>query len=217
MMTPRHANVQYSLVPSARTRVTRKVIMNRFHRRYCASRTWAARVEESLLPWGLDGVDLGPAVLEVGPGLGVTTRLLTKRVPSLTALEIDEGFAADLRRQFGDGSVEVVQGDGTAMPFPADRFTGVTCLTMLHHIPTADLQDRLFAEVRRVLRPGGVFAGTDSQPSWMFRLIHLFDTMTCVDPATLGGRLETAGFTDVQVADAPGRVRFRGRKPETRP
>jgi ubiquinone/menaquinone biosynthesis C-methylase UbiE len=33
---------------------------------------------------------------------------------------------------------------------------------MLHHIPTAAQQDQAFAEVARVLRPGGTFAGTDS-------------------------------------------------------
>ena len=186
--------------------------MNRFHRRYCASQKWAARVEESLLPWGLDGVDLGPDVLEVGPGLGVTTRLLAARVPHLTAVEIDEGFVERLRRQLGD-VVDIAQGDGTAMPFSDARFTGVTCFTMLHHIPSADLQDRLFAEAWRVLRPGGVFAGTDSQSSWKFRLIHLFDTMTVVDPATLPDRLGAAGFADIRVTRAPAAVRFAARKP----
>lgn len=192
--------------------------MNRFHRRYCASAKWAARVEHSLLPWGLDGVELGTDPLEVGPGLGVTTALLAERLPKLTALEVDAGFVARLRSRLGDSPVdkpvEIVHGDGTAMPFPAARFTAVTCFTMLHHIPSAALQDRLFTEACRVLRPGGVFAGTDSQPSLRFRLIHLFDTMMCVDPSTLGGRLEAAGFRDVDVAQAPGRVRFHARKPD---
>ncbi len=40
---------------------------------------------------------------------------------------------------------------------------------------SAQLQDQLFAEVNRVLSPGGVFAGSDSRVSAMFRLIHLYD------------------------------------------
>jgi ubiquinone/menaquinone biosynthesis C-methylase UbiE len=185
--------------------------MNAFHRRYCASPDWAKVVEGTLLPWGLDGVELGDDVLEVGPGFGVTTRLLAGRVPRLTALEVDAGFAQRLRDTTG-GTVEVVSGDGAAMPFPDNRFSAVVCFTMLHHVASPAAQDRLFAQACRVLRPGGVFAGTDSQSSWRFRLIHLFDTMVVLDPATLPGRLTAAGLTDVRV-DVKRSVRFRGVKP----
>src|SRR5262245_14154423 len=64
--------------------------MNIYHRRYCASATWARQVEGALLPWALEGVDLGDDVLEVGPGYGATTRLLSGRVTRLRALEVDE-------------------------------------------------------------------------------------------------------------------------------
>ncbi len=186
--------------------------MNAFHRRYCASPDWARHVEQRLLPWALDGVQLGDDVLEIGPGFGVTTRLLAGRVPRLTVLEVDDGYASRLREEFAAGPVEVVSGDGAAMPFPAGRFSAVVCFTMLHHVPSPPLQDRLFAEACRVLRAGGVFAGSDSQPSLRFRLIHLFDTMVVVDAATLPARLATAGFTGPRV-DVDGPVRFRATKP----
>lgn len=187
--------------------------MNRYHRYYCASPKWARRVSGELLPWALRGVDLGDDPLEIGPGLGVTTRLLTQRVPRLTALEIDEGFATDLRREFAgrDGAVEIVSGDGTRMPFPDNRFSAAVCFTMLHHVPSAEAQDRLFAEAYRVLRPGGVFAGSDSQPSLRFRAIHLFDTMVVVDPETLPQRLAAAGFTGVEV-ERRRSLRFKAHK-----
>ena len=185
--------------------------MNAFHRRFCASPDWARFVADRLLPWGLDGVDLGDDVLEIGPGFGVTTRLLAKQVPRLTALEVDSEFAERLRATT-DAGVEVISGDGAAMPFPDNRFSAVVCFTMLHHVPSRALQDRLFAQARRVLRPGGVFAGTDSQPSWRFRLIHLFDTMVVVDPETLPQRLRAAGLSDVRV-DVDRAVRFRAVKP----
>jgi ubiquinone/menaquinone biosynthesis C-methylase UbiE len=184
--------------------------MNAYHRRFCASPDWATFVKETLLPWGLDGVDLGDDVLEIGPGFGVTTRLLAGQVPRLTALEVDDGFAERLRATAD--SVEVVSGDGAAMPFPDNRFSAVVCFTMLHHVPSRALQDRLFAQARRVLRPGGVFAGTDSQSSWRFRLIHLFDTMVVVDPKTLPERLRAAGLSDIRV-DADRALRFRAFKP----
>jgi len=85
----------------------------------------------------------------------------------------------------------------------------VVSLTMLHHVPTAALQDRLLAEARRVLRPGGAFAGFDGVGSFLFRLIHLNDTYTPVNPATFGRRLEAAGFAAVTVERSWGRFRFR--------
>ena len=109
--------------------------------------------------------------------------------------------------------MRVVHGDGAAMPFADGSFSGVVAFTMLHHVPSAALQDRLLAEARRVLRPGGVFAGFDGVDSFHFRLIHLGDTYTPVDPDTFGRRLEAAGFADVTVERGWARFRFRaGRK-----
>jgi SAM-dependent methyltransferase len=184
--------------------------MNAYHRRFCASPDWATFVKETLLPWGLDGVELGDDVLEIGPGFGVTTKLLARQVPRLTALEVDHGYAERLRAT--TDSVEVVSGDGASMPFPDNRFSAVVCFTMLHHVPSRALQDRLFAQACRVLRPGGVFAGTDSRLSWRFRLIHLFDTMVVVDPNTLPDRLRAAGLSEIRV-DADQALRFRAVKP----
>src|SRR5689334_6352754 len=163
--------------------------MNRLHMWYCRSARWSRTVENALLPWALDGLDLGDTVLELGPGPGVTTRLLAARAPALTAVELDENLAARLR---ADG-YDVVHGDATALPFDAATFSAVVCFTMLHHLPTPAAQDRLFAEAHRVLRPGGVFAGTDSRTSLRFRLFHVADTLTPVDPAGLPARLTAAG------------------------
>lgn len=60
-------------------------------------------------------------------------------------------------------------------------------------------------------RPGGVFTGCDSRPNFWFRLIHLFDTMVPVDPATLPQRLSAAGFTDVRVTHNQRRLVFSAR------
>lgn len=47
--------------------------MNEEHLRRCASAEWAEAVQKCIIPWALDGVDLGDDVLEVGPGPGLTT------------------------------------------------------------------------------------------------------------------------------------------------
>jgi SAM-dependent methyltransferase len=185
--------------------------VNWFHRRVCRSGRWRRRVEGVLLPWTLQSVELGDDVLEIGPGPGVTTDLLRARAPRLTALEVDATAAAALQKRL-DG-VRVVHGDGAAMPFDDGSFSGVVAFTMLHHVPTAALQDRLLAEARRVLRPGGTFAGFDGVGSFLFRLIHLGDNYNPVSPDTFGRRLEAAGFADVAVERTGARFRFRARAP----
>ncbi len=187
--------------------------MNFVHRRLCRSARWKETVERYILPWTLEGIELGSKVLEVGPGPGVTTELLAPRVAHLTCVEIDRGLAESLSRRTAGRNVTVMCEDATAMSLADGSFDGAVCLTMLHHVASPALQDRLLAQVARVLRPGGVFAGTDSLYSFSFRLFHLFDTMVPVDPAGLPKRLEGAGFTDVQVDTNPYAFRFRGRRP----
>jgi SAM-dependent methyltransferase len=164
-------------------------VMNWFHRRVCGSGRWRRRLEKELLPWALQGVELGDDALEIGPGPGVTTDLLRGRTQRLTALEVDPTAAAALQERLNGSGVRVVPGDGAVMPFADGSFSGVVAFTMLHHVPTAVLQDRLLAEARRVLRPGGVFAGFDGVGSFLFRLVHLGDTYNPVNPETFGQRL----------------------------
>lgn len=188
--------------------------MNRAHRKLCSSEKWATGVRERLLPWALDGVELGDEVVEIGPGYGANLRVLVESVPSLTAVEVDGETAALLRRQWGERA-RVLHADGAAMPLSDEAYSAVVCFTMLHHVPTAEQQDGIFAEAFRVLRPGGVFAGADSQLSFRFRLLHIGDTMNVIDPETLPARLTRAGFTEVSVALHPesGGLRFRARRP----
>jgi SAM-dependent methyltransferase len=186
--------------------------MNLAHRYLCNSSGWKKTVETRVIPWVLEGIDMGADVLEVGPGPGVTTRLLHTRFERLTCVEIDRGFAASLTRRMRGKNVTVVRADATAMSFPNEKFDGALSFTMLHHVSSPALQDRLLAEVARVLRPGGIFAGVDSLYSRGFRLLHLFDTMVVVDPSSFPRRLEAAGFVDVQVDVNPYAFRFRGRR-----
>jgi ubiquinone/menaquinone biosynthesis C-methylase UbiE len=187
--------------------------MNGIHRTICASRWWARGVERELVPWCLRDVELGEDVLEVGPGFGATTRVLARRPGRLTAVELEERYCRRLRGELGD-SVTIIQGDATELPFPDGSFSGAVCFTMLHHVPSRELQDRLLAEVARVLGPGGVFAGTDSLGhGLLFRTIHIGDTLVPVDPDGLLGRLERAGLTQARVDTSPRSLRFRARKP----
>ncbi len=166
-----------------------------------------------MLPWGLADLDLGDDVLEIGPGFGATTRVLARHSGSLTVLELSESYCERLRQTLDD-HVEIVQADATDMPFDGDRFSGVVCFTMLHHVPSHELQDRLLGEVSRVLRPGGLFAGTDSLGTGRaFRLLHIHDTLVPVSPDEFPTRLEHAGLVEPSVEAGGRSFRFHARKP----
>jgi SAM-dependent methyltransferase len=177
----------------------------------CHSAYWQKTLEQRV-PWVLSDADLGPRVLEPGPGPGLTTDLLRARVKHLTALELDGRMAESLRARLLGSNVEVISGDATAMPFPDRAFSGCASFTMLHHVPSRELQDKLLREVRRVLRPGGVFVGSDSLQSTFMRLIHIGDTLVPVDPDTFSSRLEAAGFEVLGVEKAASAFRFHARR-----
>ena len=186
--------------------------MNRVHNLICSSRWWSRVVERELLPWGLAGVEPGEHVLEFGPGFGATTRVLAQRPGKLSVLELEPAYCRRLRERLGP-EVEVTQGDATEMPYEDGSFSAVVCFTMLHHLPSPELQDRAFAEAWRVLRPRGVFAGTDSIGTGrLFKLIHIGDTLNPVDPSSLPERLERAGFAGAQVSTSKTSFRFRAER-----
>lgn len=180
--------------------------MNRVHHWICGSQRWQRNLEQNLLPWVLDDVDMGANVLELGPGPGLTTALLASRCAHLTAIEPDTGLAARLRHSRRD--VDVVQGDGALLPFQAGAFSTVVAFTMLHHMPSAESQDRLFREARRILAPDGCFAGSDSLSSLLFRALHAWDTCVPVPPESLVARLREAGFSEAAVEVRQRSLRF---------
>ena len=115
-------------------------------------------LESDLLPWVESVGDLGDDVLEVGPGPGLTTDLLRQRVARVTAVEVDELLAAALKERLAGTNVEVICADATATGLEPDRFSTVTSFSMLHHMPSAEHQDLLFACLLYTSLPANVVA-----------------------------------------------------------
>ena len=166
----------------------------------CDSAEWRDAVRVHMIPWAVRDLDLGDDVLEVGPGYGATTDVFSELLPRLTSIEIDPDLATRLRDRYAENTlVEVVTGDATDMPFPDGRFSGAVCFSMLHHVPSPELQDALFAEVARVIQPGAPLIAVDSNTSDALRDFHEGDTYMPIDPKALPERLQQAGFREIEV------------------
>lgn len=187
--------------------------MNPAHRWLSNSRIWRSILETHIVPWTIKGVDFRGKVLELGPGPGFTTASLRASTPHLTCIEIDTAYASSLaHRMTGDG-IRVLAGDASAMPLADASFDAVVCFTMLHHVPSTVLQDRLLGEVLRVLRPGGRFVGSDLLGHRLFRLFHILERVAPVDPTALPERLRASGFEDIRVDVGQHAFRFQAYKP----
>lgn len=97
-------------------------------------------------------------VLEVAAGTGVVTRQLASVLPtgvSIVATDLNQPML-DMAAAIGtDRPVEWRQADALDLPFPDGAFDAVVCQFGAMFFPD---KPKAFAEARRVLKPGGVFA-----------------------------------------------------------
>jgi len=102
------------------------------------------------------------ALLDIGCGRGELLKLLRD--------DFSEAAGCDLSQEMLEGGrvaeagVQVrLQTSPTNIPFEDRRFDLVTAVCVYHHVALHD-RDALTAEVRRVLKPGGVFALIEHNP-----------------------------------------------------
>ncbi len=93
-------------------------------------------------------------VLELGIGTGATFAHYPENLASLVGLDISEGMLALARPKATllSFTVTLQVADFQTLPFPMESFDTVTSSLALCGIPDPT---RLFAEIQRVLRPGG--------------------------------------------------------------
>jgi ubiquinone/menaquinone biosynthesis C-methylase UbiE len=179
--------------------------MNALENWFCSTSFWRWITRNQILPFVLGRADLGDHLLEIGAGPGAATAELRKRVPRVTSLEYDHTFAVRLAQKHGNG---VVQGDAAALPFPDRTFSSAVAILMLHHLRSSELQDRTFAEVHRVLQPGGRFFAFEVPDGWFNRVIHTNSRFVPLQPNELAARLASVGFAGVALDQRQGAFRF---------
>jgi len=111
------------------------------------------RVEQRLL-LDLMGDPANRRILDAGCGDGTFALALSDRRASVVGLDISSTMLVAARRRAQERSahLELVRGDLSRLPFRDGTFDVVVSVTVLCFVPDAA---RAFAEMARVLRPGG--------------------------------------------------------------
>jgi len=150
-------------------------------------------------------------VLEIAAGTGVVTRALAEALPDagIVATDLNPAMLEQARATGISRPVQWRQADAMALPFDDGEFDAVVCQFGVMFFPD---KPQAFAEVRRVLKPGGTFLFNvwdrveendfadaigdalatvfpDDPPRFMARTPHGYH-----DAATIRRDLATAGF-----------------------
>ena len=110
---------------------------------------WWYRERRHQLGRMISGLRPGTA-LDIGAAGGGNTRVVRRAGWSVSALE----YGADGAEVAAERGLSVVRGDATALPVSDDSLDLVVAFDVLEHIVD---HDTAVSEVRRALRPGGMF------------------------------------------------------------
>jgi SAM-dependent methyltransferase len=140
-----------------------------------------------------DGSD---SVLDVGCGNGFVLALLAGRTgASLAGVDPSKGMVrAAARRNRGAvaaGRLVVREGDSARLPFPDGSFAKACSVNTVYFWPDVDAAT---AEIRRVLRPGGVFVNALYANERLAARSHTRTGYRFHDPEALVAAARAAGF-----------------------
>ena len=163
----------------------------------------------------LAGRDIrGAEVLDIGCGIGGIDLLLVERFGAARVVGIDvaaDNLALAARRATAKGladrvSYKLIEAKPGPLPFPSANFDVVYSKDALIHIPD---KEALFADIHRLLRPGGRFIASDwlrvddhSPSPAMERYVASEGlSFAMASPARYRRAMEGAGFRAIDIRD----------------
>jgi ubiquinone/menaquinone biosynthesis C-methylase UbiE len=117
------------------------------------------RWSKKLAPLFIDFARLaeGERIIDVGCGNGSLTFALARKADlrEIVAIDYSPVFVDEMARRNSDPRIKIQQADACDLPFEDGAFDRALALLVLHFVPEAD---KAVAEMRRVVRCGGVVA-----------------------------------------------------------
>jgi 2-polyprenyl-3-methyl-5-hydroxy-6-metoxy-1,4-benzoquinol methylase len=153
----------------------------------------------------LTGFSSGRRGLDVGCGQGAYVGRMRELGYEVTGIDSSAGQVALAARNVNASDL-IATGSVLQIPAEDDSYDFVYTINVLHHLSSIEEQRRAFAELLRVLRPGGVlFVHEINTRNILFRFYmgYVFPSLNCIDEGVerwlLPNRL--ALYTDAAVAD----------------
>lgn len=155
--------------------------------------------------WGLKHLDINPddVILDVGCGGGININRMSKKAKKVYGVDYSiesVNLSREVNRQeIYDGKVEVVKGDVQSLPFEDDSFDIVTAFETVYFWPNIE---KCFGEVKRVLKPGGIFLiGMESNGSdnMIMKLSEKLIDMTVYNDGELTEFLQNNDYSKITV------------------
>jgi ubiquinone biosynthesis O-methyltransferase len=177
------------------------------------SRKWL-RTLQNLVPARLAYFDRltawpGLAVLDLGCGGGFMSEALASRGAEVIGVDVSQGAIAIATRHAASRpfAIRYLVGSGEDLPLPNRCVDCVVCVDVLEHVRSLD---QVLDEIRRVLRPGGLFLFDTINRTRLARFVIVFcgervlrllprgthDPAKFITPAELDAKLAERGFAD---------------------
>jgi spore coat polysaccharide biosynthesis protein SpsF (cytidylyltransferase family) len=103
-------------------------------------------------------------VLDIACGDGFGCRRIFSAVSHVTGIDINATLVADNNSENKELKITYDIGDACTLPYSNDSFSTVTAMEIIEHIPINQV-DAFVGEIRRVLKPGGMFFCSTPQNS----------------------------------------------------
>jgi 2-polyprenyl-6-hydroxyphenyl methylase/3-demethylubiquinone-9 3-methyltransferase len=134
---------------------------------------------------------------------------LAQRGAKVIGVDVSRGAITIARRHAASGGLAIryFVASGEDLPLPDASVDRVVCVDVLEHVRSLD---QVLDEIRRVVRPGGVFLFDTINRTWLARFVIVFcgerifrllprgthDPVGFIKPAELDAKLAARGFAD---------------------
>lgn len=189
------------------TPMCRDVWSDSFHLAWFAEGQQLHEAQRTMQRWLADrgGFTAGDELLDVGCGIGGPAANVAEYTgAAVTGVNIC-GHQVRVARSLHTGDVGTrltfVEADAMQLPYGSGRFDGVYSIEALCYTPD---KHRAYAEVARVLKPGGAFVGADwfcaddlseaDYARWVEPMCRAFAISRVIPFGAVREHLETAGF-----------------------